>query len=150
MYLTLGFGNARVPPHIDVAIAAAALLYAVYGKVSAVRFRRRAVAVDGVVLKSFPHAHFTSYFVSYSYQGKQRVAEYCGLPLITEYRIGQTIRILIDGTEPPDMAVSETTHNAPGAHSGTCTLEGKSLFSLWDIVFVAGAIGLLVWRLREL
>ena len=150
MYSPLGFGNARLPPHIDVAIGAAALLYVVYCKVSAISFRRRAVAVDGVVLKSFPHTHFTSYFVSYSYQDKQRVAEYCGLPLVTEYRVGQTIRVLIDGTDPPDMAVPETVHNAPGAHSGTCFLEGRSLFSLWDIVIVAGAIGLIVWRMREL
>jgi len=149
MYSLLGFGRTHTPPQLDIAIAVLALLFVLYGMVSAIRFRKRAVAVDAVVLKSIPHSRFTSYFVSYDYQGKQRVAEYCGLPLVTEYRVGETLRILVDGTDPPDMPVPEL-HNAPGAHSGTCLLEHKPLISLWDVIFVAGAIGVIVWRMRDL
>jgi hypothetical protein len=150
MHWPPAFGHVRVPPQVDVTVGIAALLFVLHGKLSDFRFRRRSVAVDGVVLKSFPHSHRTSYFVAYSYQGVQRVAEYCGLPLVPELSLGQKVRILIDGTDPPDMEVPETAHNAPGAHAGTCTLEGKPLFSLWEIVFVAGAIALVFWRLREL
>lgn len=126
--------------HVDALFGALMLVYIAYAKVSAYRFRKRAVLVKGVVLKVFPHSRFTSYFVSYAHDGSTRVAEYCGAPLIREYKVGATLEILIDGSAPPDVPLPGEWHNAPGAHSGNCSLPGAMLFTPWDFVYVLASV----------
>lgn len=107
----------------------------VLGKIGLVRFRRDAVQVRGTVLKIFGHGKHTSYFLRYEYEGKSRVAEYCGVPLFREYKIGEELDVMIDSTNPPDVSVPDKLHVATSTE-GNCTLPGLRLFTLADALLL--------------
>ncbi|MEY4578268.1 MAG: hypothetical protein RL701_2971 [Pseudomonadota bacterium] len=119
------------------------LVYLVYAKWSVLDFRKHAVRVKGQVKKVFPHRHFTSYFLEYDYSGTPKVAEYCGAPLLREFSVGDHIEVMIDGRNPPNVAMPGEFHNAPGARSGDCELPGESVVSFIDVVYAAAAIYLI-------
>jgi len=129
--------------HLDLAIAALVLIQLMFGKWAEWRFRKRAVRVKGEVLKTFPHRHFTSYFVRYEYREVSRVAEYCGLPLVREFRPGDAIELLVDGSAPPNVPVPEDWHNAPGAHTGNSRRPDSPFVSFMDFVYVGVAVYLI-------
>jgi hypothetical protein len=118
----------------------------VVDKIDVVRFHRTAVQVRGVVLKVFGHGKHTSYFLRYEYEGKSRVAEYCGVPLFKEYKVGEELDVLIDSMHPPDVSVPDKLHVATST-VGNCTLPGLSLFHARGC-FAAGRVGL--FHRREL
>lgn len=133
-----------------IVLGALLLGYVFYSKVVEVQFRRSATTVRGKVLKVFAHSHSTSYFISYELDGETRVAEYCGLPLKREFEPGDEVEILIDPRDPPNSEVPETTHNAPGrgVGGGNCERVGTPIFGLWDGVYVAASIALIIYGLQ--
>jgi hypothetical protein len=131
-----------VPFRWEPVVGGLLLVFFVLSKIGLVRFRRSAVQVRGVVLKSFGHGKHTSYFLRYEYEGRSRVAEYCGVPLFQEYKIGEELEVLIDSTSPPDVSVPDKCHVATSTE-GNCMLPGLRLFTLTDALLL-GVYGYLI------
>jgi hypothetical protein len=108
-------------------------------KIGSLKFRKRAVEVSGQVLKIFPYSRHTAYFIAYEYQGTRRVAEYSGLPLVPEYKVGEQLQIMIDGSNPPNVELPDKRPPSTGT-GAACYLPGEPLISLLDILIVGVCI----------
>jgi hypothetical protein len=101
--------------------------------------------VRGEVLKVFRHTRYISYFISYRYEAASRVAEYREGSLITSYKQGAPIELLIDRSAPPNVSLPCDTHAVWfNSSASACVLADESVFSLWDFAMAIAAIVLIV------
>ena len=107
------------------------------------KYHQRAVTVRGEVLKIFPHSKYTSYFLAYEYGGQRRIAEYRGMPLVPEYKLGETFEVAIDGQDPPDVPLPDKTHAVWFGMGATVDLPGFSWFRLGDALWLGMSIFLI-------
>lgn len=136
--------------HLDFGYPLAAfatLGWIAYGKYTDLRFRKRAVAVRGIIVRKFPRQRYTSFFIRYEFGGQTRGAEYCriGSGALEE---GQSLTILIDPKAPPDSKIPEGNAVSAGIDWGNCILPTTPLWAAWDFVYLLGALILLGLWLR--
>lgn len=138
----------RMSFRYEALLAAVVLAYVAINKYSEYRFRKRCIAVVGTIARVFPHRHCTSHFITYSFNGVDRVAEYRGPPMAARHQAGRSITILINPEDPPNTPIPDS-HNAPGAGmgSGNCALAGAAMVTFWDVFYVAASIGLIVYSM---
>lgn len=110
------------------------------------RFRRRALRVPAELVKSIRYSKHISYYLSYRHMETTKVAEYCGPGLLTEFKPGDKLEILIDPDEPPDVQIPEGTH-IRFSRSGNCIPADESLVSLGTWAFAAFAVFLILYGL---
>jgi hypothetical protein len=132
--------------HLDAVLGIVLLGYLTFAKWSELRSRRHAVSLPATIVKVFPHRHFTSYFLSYTFEGVARTAEYCGPPLASKGQPGDPLVILIDPRNTPDVPIPDELHNAPGGGvgGGTCSLPETSVITWLDALYAAAAIALII------
>lgn len=132
------------------ALGSCVLLYVVWGCYSEWLFRKTAASVRGTVLRRFPRARYTSYYLTYTLQGVDGIVEYCAPNGSKRYKEGDELEVLIDPAKHPlDAQVPTLKDLSPaGLEGGSCSLGGSPLVGLWDVLyFVAGlaAIGYACW-----
>jgi hypothetical protein len=130
--------------HLDAVLGIVLLGYLIFAKLSELRSRRHAQRLTATIVAVFPHRHFTSYFVRYTFEGAARTAEYRGPPRVAKGQPGDRLDILIDPRSTPDVPIPDGSHNAPGAAGGSCSLADTRVVTWLDLLYGAAAIILIV------
>ena len=132
-----------VPYHLDAVLGVVVLIMLLAGKLHEVRWRRRAVRVAAVVLKLAPATRHTSYFMKFSWQGSERVAEYRGGPARRRFEAGDALEVLVD-PERPGAPFSSEQPEAAFASCPACEPVAEPLVSFWDVFYGCASIALIV------